>query len=202
MTNETRNDIANIWKTQPTLKMDLSLDQLRRKAQKLQSRVLWRNLREYVAGAIVIGSFGYCAWIFPMSLAWLGSVLMIAGSLYVLVNLHRRGAAVALPGEMGFHSCIDFHRRELVRQRDLLRSVWTWYLLPFVPGMVVFLAGIFWQTMQQPNAHKHVAAIVAVFAFATVVCTLVFVGVGKLNQWGARKLQQEIDTLDALANEQ
>ena len=38
-------------------------------------------------------------------------------------------------------SCLEFHRSELVRQRDLLRSVWWWYLLPFVPGMLLIPVG-------------------------------------------------------------
>jgi hypothetical protein len=37
---------------------------------------------------------------------------------------------------------LQFHRRELVRQRDLLRSVWLWYIGPFVPGIVVFGMGV------------------------------------------------------------
>ena len=37
---------------------------------------------------------------------------------------------------------MHFHRRELVRQRDLLRSVLWWYIGPFVPGLVVFGSGV------------------------------------------------------------
>jgi hypothetical protein len=37
---------------------------------------------------------------------------------------------------------IAFHRGELVRQRDLLRSVVWWYIGPIIPGLVVFGVGI------------------------------------------------------------
>jgi len=44
--------------------------------------------------------------------------------------------------EIDGQSCIDFHRSELMRQHDLLATVWSWYLLPFTPGLVVFLIGL------------------------------------------------------------
>jgi hypothetical protein len=201
MANEARNDMANIWKTQPATPAAISLEQLRRKSRKLEKRVQWRNVREYLASVIVIAAFGYYISVFQSTLVRIGCGLVIAGTLFMVYMLHQRGASRTVPAELAFHTCVDFHRRELERQRDLLRSVWTWYLLPFVPGMAVFLAGLFRQTMGQPNAPADTGAIVAVFALTVAVCALVFVAVGKLNQWGARNLQREIDALNALEKE-
>jgi dolichol kinase len=126
---------------------------------------------------------------------------VIAGALFAVFTLHRKGAARTVPAELAFRTCVSFHRRELERQRDLLRSVWTWYLLPFVPGMTVFLFGLFESAMQWPHSSEHARTIVIVFALTAAACALVFVGIGKLNQWAARKLQREIDTLDQLERE-
>ena len=203
MANETSNDsdMTNVWQNQPVERVEIPLGEIRRKAQKFEKRVLWRNLREYAASAIVVASFGYTMVLSPPALMRTGCALMIAGTLFMVYMLHRRGASRTVPAELAFRTCVDFHRKELERQRDLLRGVWTWYLLPFVPGMTVFLAGLFLWTMKQPNAPEHTGAIVITFAITVVVCAAVFIGAGKLNQWGARKLQQEIDALDDLEKE-
>jgi hypothetical protein len=203
MGNERRNDndMTTVWKNQPVERIEISLEEIRRKAQKLEKGVWWRNLREYAASAIVIATFGYTFLVSPPILVRAGCGLLIAGTLFVVYTLHRRGASRTVLAELAFRTCVDFHRMELERQRDLLRSVWTWYLLPFVPGMIVFLLGLFRRTMQLPNAPAHAGVIVTTFTLVAAGCALLFVGVGKLNQWGARKLQREIDALDALARE-
>ncbi len=203
MANETSNDndMTSVWQNQPVERVEIPLGEIRRKAQKFEKRIQWRNLREYAASAIVVATFGYTMWVSPPALIRTGCALMIAGTLFMVYTLHRRGASRIVPAELAFRTCVDFHRKELDRQRDLLRGVWTWYLLPFVPGMAVFLAGLFLWTMKQPNAPAHTGAIVITFALTFVACAAVFIAVAKLNQWGARKLQQEIDALDELEKE-
>ena len=84
-------------------------------------------------------------------------------------------------------SGLEFTRSELVRQRDLLRSVWWWYLLPFVPGMLLILVGYSLEGSELWD----------LLPSATVVA-VTFVGIGLLNQRVARKLQRRLDELDAL----
>ena len=80
---------------------------------------------------------------------------MIVGTLFMVYTLHKRGSARTVSAEFELRTCMDFHRKELQRQRDLLRDVWSWYLLPFVPGMLVFRAGLLEQALERPNApHK------------------------------------------------
>ena len=101
-------------------------------------------------------------------------------------QLHKRGSARLMPADLALTNCLDFHRTELVRQRDLLQSVWWWYLLPFVPGVALIVIG---RAIERPD-RQVLAAVVAAIA------ALTFVGVGKLNEHAARKIQQKIDTLD------
>jgi hypothetical protein len=201
MESETGTDVRSLWKNQKVEPAPISLAELRQKAQKLEKRVLWRNLREYAASAIVIACFGYYIWRFPAPMIRFGCGLVIAGTLFMAYTLHKRGAARAVPAETALRSCLDFHRRELERQRDLLRGVWRWYLLPFVPGLAVFLLGLFRWTMKLPNAPAHARVIMITFGLTAAGCGLVFVAVGKLNQWAARKIQREIDGLDKLGKD-
>lgn len=198
------NDVRAVWQSQTTEKVDMSAEQLRQNTQKLRRTVLWRNLREYVAAAYLIAIFGYFLWKFDTPLLRLASGATIAGALFVVYHLHKWGSAKPLPMEMAFSTCLDCHRKELERQRDLLRSVWTWYLLPFVPGMVLFLLGLFRFTVGMADVRSRggvVAILALVFGAVAVICTCKFVAIGKLNESAARKFQAEIDALDALEKE-
>jgi hypothetical protein len=201
METNTGDDVKNLWKNQQVEPAHISLDELQKKAKKLEKRVLWRNLREYAASVIVMVCFGYYLWQFPSTMVRVGCVLVISGALLMVCMLHKKGASRTVPAEMAFRSCLDFHRTELERQRDLLRGVWTWYLLPFVPGMAVFLLGLFRWTMKLPHAPAHARVIIITFCLMAAVCAIVFFAIGKLNQWAACKLQREIDALNGLEKE-
>ncbi len=201
MESETGDDVKNLWQNPQAEPIQISLVELHQKAQKLEQRVRWRNLGEYAASAIVVACFGFYIWKFPAPMVRLGCVLVIAGVLFVVYQLHKKGASRSVPAEMAFRTCLDFHRQQLERQRDLLRGVWTWYLLPFVPGLAVFLLGLFRWTMKLPHAPAHTRVIIATFALTAAACALVFFAIGKLNQWAARKLQREIDALNEMEKE-
>lgn len=192
MANEPRDDMRAVWQEQPPESAPISLTELRRKARSLHTTVRWRNLREYAGAALGGVTFGYYLWRFPTPLMRVGAALSIAGVLYVMYQLHKRGAARILPAEMARNTCLDFHRRELERQRDLLRSVWRWYLLPLVPGLALFLLGM---------AVEQLAGRWLPVAVVGGVCALGFFLVGKLNQSAARKLQDQIDALATLEKE-
>jgi len=168
---------------------------------KCERKIFWRNLREYIAGAVVVAAFAYYEWIFPGLLLRIGSALIILGTLYVMYQLHRRASAEPAPADLGSSTYLEFHHRQLVRQRDALRAVWLWYLLPFVPGIAVFLAGLAQSAMNQARFAGHPLNMLQVAGFiggsATFV-VVVFVGVWLLNRWCVTKLQARIDDLDAL----
>ncbi len=201
MPSDAGDHAKSIWKNQPIEPVVVSLAELRNKVKKFERRVFWRNLREYGASVIVVAGFGFYIWKFPTPMARFGCVLVIAGVLFVVYTLHKRGASRSVPAELAFYDCLEFHRKELERQRDLLRDVWTWYLLPLVPGLVVFLLGIYQWRMKQPGASVYAHFIMIKFGFTTVVCAVVFIGIGLLNQWAARKLQRKIDALNSLEKE-
>ena len=201
MPSDAGDDAKSVWKNQHVEPVMVSLADLRKKAKKFERRVFWRNLREYAASVIVVAGFGFYIWKFPTPMVRFGCVLVIVGVLFVVYTLHKRGASRSLPAELAFRDCLEFHRQELERQRDLLRSVWTWYLLPFVPGMAVFLLGLFLRTMKMPNAPAHARHIIVFFSLTAAFVAAFFVIIGLLNQWAARKLQRKIDALNSLEKE-
>ena len=124
---------------------------------------------------------------------------MIAGTVYSMVVLHRNGSARRVPAALVGGSCVDFHRDELRRQRDLLLGVWRWYLLPLVPGLLVFLTGGLVQALQLPGVSARRGVVLAGFGAVALALALLLLGVAKLNHWAARRLQRELDALEELA---
>jgi hypothetical protein len=198
---DTNQDPANVWQGQPVENVRLSLEDIRSKSRKLQKTVKRRNLREYAAGLIVVAGFAYYITAFASALIRAGCGLTIAGTLFVMYALHRRGAARAAPSEAGRSTCVDFHRKELQRQRDLLRGIWSWYLLPFVPGVLVSLFGFFVLAMEQPTAPARAPLIILTFAVTILGVAALFLVVAMLNRRAARRLQRDIDALDGAEEE-
>jgi hypothetical protein len=189
-------DIQGLWQNQPTEPPKISPEELRHKMNKFERRIFLRNIREYAAGVFVVAGFGFYEWKFPAPLMRLGSGLVIAGTLYVMFQLHRRASFQPAPAGLGLNTCIEFHRQSLERQRDALRSVWSWYLLPLVPGLAVFMLGA---GISQLTAHpEHLGRAVMSFSVQVGVDAVVFFGIWKLNQYAAGKLQAQIDEITAL----
>jgi len=118
MENEVPPDnLKDLWQNQNVEPIVMSLEELRRKAAEFQKRIRHRNLREYVASGVVLVAFSYYLWRFPaMRLA---CSLILAGTLYVMYQLHTKGAAKVVPESLALDTCLAFHQRELERQRDL-----------------------------------------------------------------------------------
>jgi hypothetical protein len=193
MTNESGSeDMKNLWQSQPTEPPKIRPEDFRKKMNKFERRIFWRNVREYVAGAAVIAAFGYYEWKFRAVLVRIGSGLIIAGTLYVMYQLHRRASTRSAPADLGLSTCIEFHRKSLERQRDALRTVWSWYLLPFVPGLAVFVIG---SMVSQWAAHGHLE----IGSFVSPgIMAVIFFAVWRLNRRAAVRLQTRIDELNTL----
>ena len=187
-----RNDLSKLWQNQKTEDVQMSIDAMRVQTHKFQRRILWRNVREYAGAALLVALFGFHFFNSDGVLLRTGSALVILGTLYVVYQIHRRGSSQPVPAETGIRPWLDFHRTELMRQRDAMQSVWRWYILPFVPGFAVITLS---RAIENP-------AVNWVRLGATVAgCAIVFVLIFQLNQRAARKLQRQIDELEDLEKE-
>jgi hypothetical protein len=158
---------------------------LQRRVVAFQTRIRRRNIREFVAAAFVIAFFSsVLRRDVPLS-SQLSYVLIICGALVYVSYLYRRGTARSLPASATPAILTDFYRSELVRQRDLLRGVWSWALAPMLPGLILFFAS---------NIASHPSAWSMMLPFAAVG-TGVFLLIWCANRHAARELQREIDDL-------
>ncbi len=179
--------IQQLWTNQPIEKITMTTEELQGHAKKFQRKINIRNNIEYFAGFVVIFAFGGYMVSFPNTLMRIGSMLAIAGTIFVLYQLHRRTSIGSLPEHHG-DSYLSFVRTELERQRDALNSVWHWYVAPFIPGLLVFR----WSVETNPAAGAHFAT----GTLANVLIAVVLAVVVILNRIGAKNLQKKIDDLD------
>ncbi len=189
----TADDLRSLWQSMPTTPIVISADAMRAKARAFQSRVRVRNLVDYAAHALVVAafvSFAIQPWATP--LMRIGLALLCLGTLLVALGTHHRARAAAMPAGASATALIDFHRTELTRQRDAMASAWSWYWLPYLPGVAVLIAA-FWSLSGDLDG----TSIAREILFPTIAGFVIVSAVGvPLHLLGAAHLQRRIDDLD------
>lgn len=162
------------------------------RATTFERQIRRRNLLEGIAGTFVILGFGITAGMFiavgELLLA-LAPILTVIAAIFVIVKLFRDGSMEARRPE---EACASHLRRQLTRQRDLLRGVPKWYLAPFLPGLFGFYLAFAAKdaaTAGWPSAIQNIG-------FHLVSTLALFVFLAWLNLRAARKLDREISAMD------
>ena len=189
------DDLRDIWQSQPVEPIIMSIEEIRAKATKFERRIRSRNLRETVVAIVLIPIFVAAFVHFKTPVERIGSALNIAALFYVIYRLNGAAAAATVPADIGFESCVSFHRRELERQRDLLRTVARWYMGPLVPGVVVFSLGTIATKVRAGHPLDWLRALPAF-----VILIAWYIVVVRLNDRAADCLQRKIDELDSVAS--
>lgn len=187
-TNPTPHSPEALWQSQKEETPTMTLAEIRQKAQQFQTKIRRRNAREYAGAGLATIMYGVMIWILPGALTKIGAALTLAAIYFVTYQLHRDGASRNLPADAAAGDCLAFHRRELERQRDLVRSVGPRHLGPMVPGLALFFAGL-WMENVYDNEDAVIMTISAALAAA------VLGGVYWLNVRAARQLQRDLDLL-------
>lgn len=190
--------IKQAWQASPAHPAPLpEIDELRRGADHFYRKIRRRNALEYGAGILVLLVFSAYALFLHSPAARLGSVMILIGNFFVAWQLHRRASALLPPdSQAGAQPILVHQRAQLARQRDALASVFTWYLLPFLPGLIVMIFA--------PVFDRGPAALADTgwgVATAMAVVSAMFGGIWWLNRTVARQLARKIDAIDSLLNE-
>ncbi len=180
--NEPSNSVLQIWQSQPVEVTKMSLAEIRRRTDKLEHRVWWRNAREYAASLVAAVMLAYSFATTHDVLSRVAFGLFFAGLLWIVVQLHRKGSAKSMPTGVDTLTSLSFYRVELERQRELVASVSSWYLAPLIPGFIVYTVGY---AVRRPAAWARLTMLDAMVA-------LMFFGIWKLNMRAARCLDRMI----------
>jgi hypothetical protein len=167
----------------------LSLDNVHEQARKFRRHVWWRNVRECGAALLVLASntANLRSSRLESPASWLGPVLGTVGLLFVMYMLVAKARARRVPADLDSRAVLHFHQQEIARQRDLLRTVPYWYLLPLVPGLLA-------QTMAKWHPVSGPIMLVVVGA--------IFYGIARVNAWGAVWLDGKLAEARALDPDQ
>ena len=176
------NEVIVTWQTHTVEVEIVPLEEIRRRAARFQRAVRLWNAFYYAIGAISVIAYGRLLFLRPSLLSGFGISLILVGALCAMYQMHKGRSARPVPADLGV-AHVDFHRRELERQRDFLLRSWRYLLLP-LPGLAVLF--IAWRLPHQTLASAESAVLVALYLFA--------IAMARRRQ--ARKLQDEIDGLE------
>ena len=190
----TSDSLQSLWQSLPTETITVSIEDMRARASRLDRRIRRRFIVEYVASAIVIAAFGwYATWPEPATPLWpAANIAIILGTIVMLWNLHRVSRQQKPSESASIDSLVEFHRANLAYQRDGLRKVWLWYLLPFVPGVAMWLAALWISRPATPAGDAMAGVLMITAAF----CVAAFGFLFAINLLAAAHLQRQIDDLD------
>ena len=180
--NESERDIHRLWHEQPREEHQMSTDDIRVKAERLEQRVRGWKIIGGLLLTVVIGAEAWQIWTPNPLLERTGDLLTIAAFVYMAYWFRRYAPIEVVPGTLGRKSSADFYRTRLERQRELASHPWR-YLAVFVPGVALSLFGRAGDRTMEQNA-----AIAA-------VGVLLFVGVAWTMRRTGRQLQTELDEL-------
>lgn len=185
-------DPKSLWKGQDMTPQTMTPHMLETRSRRLDDRIRNRNRFEYIAGGIAaLVSLLLGGWLLlggpvgrPDLMVGSGFVALAIGTAVSMLQLRRKTGGPSLTD--GAQSTLGGYRAELVRQRDALRSVFSWYIAPFLPGFLL----IYGASFLDPSA-----AIWAVLLPAVV--TAVFLAwVVRANLRAAACIDEEIAVLD------
>jgi hypothetical protein len=191
----TEDSIKQAWQASVEIAGAPPLEEVRKKADKFYRKIRLRNSIEYVACAVVVVLYVPRVLAVEYMHQRVGLTLLVLAALSVVWQLHRRASAES-PERAGEAPLYLFLRAQLVRQRDALREVFWWYLLPFVPGFAVIFVG----NGIVPEVERAGPPIWVRWLILGVMGAI-YVGVWWINQLGARRLQRHIDEIDVLMGE-
>jgi hypothetical protein len=100
-------------------------------------RVTRRSSRiEMVGGLLAAAFLGVVAWLVPDPIMRLGCVSGMLGACYVAWSI-TSATRNRVPDDLDFSRSLAQYREELEHHRQVLTSLWRWYLLPLAAGPAV-----------------------------------------------------------------
>jgi hypothetical protein len=190
-------DIKAMWKNQPRAITPLAPEIIRRNARRLQRRRLRVLIQETLGVIVLVVFLGLEIRILPGPVLKIGAGLTVLAALFYVWRLFVLIRPQRVPD--GAAACLDFHRRELARQRDLCRGMWRWAILPFVvAGAVVYVGR--WTALPSIGRSAGIAHLLIIAGAVVMIESFVLIWLWNLHR--ADKWQDQLDELDALDKEE
>jgi len=134
----------NIWLNQPTEKPTMTLRLIEQQSRDLRARTRKKLLGTLVGplAASLFYAFGMKQFVSLRQVLQPLFALALAWSLAGLFFLNRGMWSAEMPADAGLSTGLEFCRREIERQRDLLRRVLLWSLGPVLLTIGAFILAL------------------------------------------------------------
>jgi hypothetical protein len=183
------NDPRRIWQDQPTEVMKMSLDEVRRRAQKLELRDRLSTLASIVIGFFL---FFLCIWFARIGAGLaprIGWAMLSLWALYYVYQAYKWVWPGRLAADATFSTSLEFYRKELERKRDYGRHIWRRAGLTFCfAGLAFVVIPALVEVLKKPRLPLNLVPFFALL----VIWSVVFFSMRRRRQ---RNLQKEIDDL-------
>ena len=187
MPNRSDEELRALWQGQPASTVRFTAEQLRRRAAQFETQTRRRYMRDQASFALAAIIFGWAMIAIDGALMRLGSALLLLWALYGIWGLHRYARALAVPADANVQTCVAFHRRQLERQRDVVRG-WPLGIGLAMPGTV--LVAIAGSLGPRHAPWSMTIGVIGIIAFAYLAMLI-------YGQVVAGRWQQEIDALES-----
>jgi hypothetical protein len=189
------SDPKKIWQNQPTETTRMSLDEIRRKAHKLQRRAQAAAVVWIVIGLTLCVAFAHSFIEDQGLIIRIGWGILSLWCLYGAYQAYRWIWPGSLAEDGTLRASVNSYRSELERQRDYGLNIWRRSGLTFC---FLGLAFVVLAAIVKALATPRLLVNAVPFFVLIVIWFVAFFSIRKRNQ---RKLQREIDELRALTLE-
>ena len=188
-------DPKDIWQRQRMESFVISTEELRRRAHRLQTRARLEALSRIVIGSILFVLFAQTFARVDDSVRRLGWGVLSVWALYGAYQAYKWIWPSKLKPEATASASLAFYRSELERRRDYVQHIWHraglgWCFF----GLAVVLLPAVVESIHHPRRALNAAP----FFILLAIWFILFFSMRKRKK---RKLQEEIDELNALDNE-
>lgn len=182
MNQKQDDELRRLWQSnEPEKKMSnvISISEIREQSNAFERKMRFRNMREYIAAAIVCVAFGWRAFHAHSWLETVACVELMAAAIWITSAL--LGSSRPEPGPNAtLAQILEFHRSQMDRQIKLLSRVLVWYLAPIGVGLVALLTADAMRLGPTPILTGTMIAFVVIFAAIAI-----------LNKRAAAKLEEQ-----------
>jgi len=187
--NDIHDDAKARWQRQQPENAKMSIDEVRDRARRFQRKIRNENVFQYaVLGGVGVWLGASILILKPVMIIQVSLGLLVAGTVVIGYQLHRRRNTRTLPRELGLLPSIEFHRRELERELTAQLNLSLWYGLPIAPGLSVLIVAV----ALAPGGRGVAPAALLAAGFAAV-----FVLTARTNRRKVRHLRSQIEELRA-----
>jgi hypothetical protein len=176
-------ELGRLWREQPAEPHDTDpeevLMQIQRDARKFDRIILWRDVRETLAGLAVLAFAVWRSWSEPGWMPWAGVFVLAACMAYTLAHpLRARRRERGIREDATLIERLQSEIEKVGVQADLLRTVRSWYILPIAIGITAWSVGL-----KSPTG---LGGLMPVLLFNATLFSLIGWGVWRLNRYALR----------------